>query len=637
MERRHFLQALLATTTIAKSGVCSGFPAIERNQLEQPPGSLLTGKPVAKRVPLDLAFDAHVHIFNGADIQSSGYLKGPVLNGIDGSFFYRNLVDLIGSVVDRIMRFAPSVRKELRMLNGLSKMLSELEEQDPRVRLSGDIGEQYQVTKAALKENITGETYQAYLDAVTESLSGIEGDEFADESAALVAELSKEREGHLDAIVDSFYRVGAYLPEEHREKYQHYFSDITARMRANRTRLDRLEALLQLSLLQSAPGFLRFVVSLLAFRYTNLETYRFGFSTSQNAFGVDACFAAMVDFDYWLGDCDDALTSLKDQIELMHRLAVMFDGFMVPVAAYNPWPDEEDHTQSVALLRDAVVNKGFVGVKIYPAIGYKPFDNRLEQYHPRDKIPNTNQLNTNLANFFQTCRDLEIPVMAHANRTMGEFVVEKCKPEGWEDYRDFGGPKAWAAFFTDQNSPGNKIQRINLGHVGGANKGCNAEDSWTYEFMELARTEGLRYLFGDIGFWTDLYNRRRSQHFRNTLRKAASIKLDDGTWLPGVDVYGVDRLMFGSDWMMMIREGGWTRYPWSVYGALQYRDTFSALELRKIYDVNVLELYGLPQWYGSQTQNENFNRLKRYYAQHGVVPAWFERIQQRSPTDALGV
>ncbi len=637
MERRHFLQALLATTAVARSGPCWAFPSNENGQLERDSMSVLSGKPVAKGVPLDLAFDAHVHIFNGADIQTSGYLKGPVLNGLGGGFFYRNLVKLIGAIVDQVMRSAPSARRELRMLNGLPKLLSELGEQDPGMRLSGDIGEQYQVTKDVVKENIAGEIYQTYVDAVAESLSAVEGAEFDDEDAALVSELREGREGHLDAIVDSYYRVGAYLPEEDREKYQHYFSDVTDRMRANRVTLDRLEAMLQLSLLHSAPGFLRFVIALLAFRYTNLETYRHGFSTSRNAFGVDACFAAMVDFDYWLGDCDDALTSLKDQIELMHRLAVMFHGFMVPLAAYNPWPDDEDHAQSMALLHDAVANKGFAGVKIYPAIGYKPSGNSSDQYHPRDKAPETNQLNLNLASFFKTCRDLEIPVMAHANRTMGEFVIEECRLENWVDYRDFGGPEAWEAFFIDQNNPDNRTQRVNLGHIGGAKKECNAEDSWTYQFMDLAQAEELRYLFGDIGFWTDLYHRRRSQHFRDALRKAANIELNDGTWRPGVDVSGVDRLVFGSDWMMMIREGGWTRYPWAVYDALRYQDTFSVLDLRKIYDVNVLELYGLPQWRGSRTQNDNFIRLQKYYARYGVSPAWFERIQQRNRKDALGV
>lgn len=631
MERRHFLQLLAATSAVGLSGCCRQNKFITPAQLDVAPRPIFPGMPADKGDKLDLAFDAHVHVFNGSDMQAAGYFRGPVLRGMDASAPVRKFVEALADIVHLLVKLAPSAYREINALNQRSLDAKALSQ--GRMLLADELV-QAEAIKKSLRKYIKGDLYDAYLESTlsvtrrhTKDLRTLQQREEE------VGYLRDSREGHLDAVVDSYYGFGAFdefdlkqMPAPSQKQH-----DLVRTLQEDGDKAAGGETPL---------GYLRFVTALLSYRFTNIRRYREGFSTGKDAFGVDACFAAMVDFDYWLGKCDKPLTRFKDQVELMHRLAIAFEGFMIPVVAYNPWPEDGEHEASMAILEDAVTNKGFVGVKIYPPIGYKPAQNVPDQYHFRDKVPaDMGALNDALGVFFKRCRDLDIPVMAHANRSMGEYTRGTGTGGTGQDYRTFTGPDAWKAFFeTEPVADKVARQRLSLGHAGGLSDWKTPENNWTYRFFSDSKAINARYVFGDLGYWTDIFKEGKPQdNAVAALKAVAALELDSGTWQPGRVVRGIDRLLFGSDWMMMIKEGGWASYPGDVYDSLLGKDRFSKQDLRRIYDVNVLELYGLPQWNGSGTEGANFGRLKDYYQKYGIDPAWFRRVQTRRRDQALGL
>jgi hypothetical protein len=99
---------------------------------------------------------------------------------------------------------------------------------------------------------------------------------------------------------------------------------------------------------------------------------RFFFGTS---ISVDQVLGAFVDFDHWLTPL--LRTAHEDQIKLHQLLSQLSGGYMLPLVAYNPWSDVLDNGKTLQRILDALDRRGFVGVKIYPPNGFRPYGNRL--------------------------------------------------------------------------------------------------------------------------------------------------------------------------------------------------------------------------------------------------------------------
>lgn len=84
--------------------------------------------------------------------------------------------------------------------------------------------------------------------------------------------------------------------------------------------------------------------------------------------------------------------SFFEQLEELEELARRYDGRLLPFVAADP--RRADVTD---LVTDCLENRGFAGVKLYPPLGYYPFDERL------DKV-------------FEYAQERSIPILAHCSR-----------------------------------------------------------------------------------------------------------------------------------------------------------------------------------------------------------------------------
>lgn len=197
---------------------------------------------------------------------------------------------------------------------------------------------------------------------------------------------------------------------------------------------------------------------------------------------------AMVDFTYWLadnaGETDPrkdpdptrdpgGITPLPDQIAVMSVIAARKTDLagnprpyaVHPFVSFCPWREiAQRQAGSLApeqrqfnLVRDAILSKGFIGIKMYPLMGFRPIGNAAE---PASLYPARLQRLTDfrakldevLDEVYTWCVANEVPIMAHCSFSQYSSVAggRLGSPQGW-----------WDVLRT------HPTLRLNLAHAGG--------------------------------------------------------------------------------------------------------------------------------------------------------------------------
>ena len=283
-------------------------------------------------------------------------------------------------------------------------------------------------------------------------------------------------------------------------------------------------------------GVLAFLGHMLSYRWMNLRAYQEAFSTDAAAFGIDHVFGSLVDFDHWL--TPSLRSAHADQIKLHQLLSLLSGGYMRPLVAYNPWSDTLDNGKTLARAVDAVKLRGFVGVKIYPPNGFRPFGNAGFP-SAVSGAPSGQKLDATLLKMWRQCASLGVPVMAHSGHSMGS-----------DDAREeMAGPAGWSLLL--QQLQNETLPRVNAGHFGGDDN----TNQWTRDFASLMNTPPGTHLYADLGYWEGL------RCATTTALCAASERLKDSlTTFP----VAARRVMFGTDWLMLSIERRWDRYAHDV-------------------------------------------------------------------------
>ncbi|MEI2297239.1 amidohydrolase family protein [Ensifer sp. MJa1] len=246
----------------------------------------------------------------------------------------------------------------------------------------------------------------------------------------------------------------------------------------------------------------------------------------------------------------------RDQIDVMdevQQIVTRKHGIrMHSFVGFDPHREAQNPGSSLANVRYAIMEKGFIGVKIYPPMGFKAWGNA----DPK--------IDAALKRLYVWCRDNEVPIMAHAENSIGAGC----------GYGNLASPAYWKRLLdTNQYD---KL-RINLAHFGafdeilrpGAPTGVMvscAEDKFsgppTWEDI-IGRTidHGRRpNLFADLSYLSELVSSDDK-----TLHAKIRQLLDK--WL---DDYDPDarHLMFGTDWSMMALEKDYNAYVSRIAGEL---------------------------------------------------------------------
>jgi hypothetical protein len=299
--------------------------------------------------------------------------------------------------------------------------------------------------------------------------------------------------------------------------------------------------------------------------------------------GVDLMFAGLVDYDWWLAGGKPPKTDLRTQVEIMQRISVLSGGRVHGFVPFCPLRAVAHHSgQSSAdwdpldLVQDAIQNKGFVGVKLYPPMGFAPYGNKFldavcDSSNPCPDFFKSNpllgspsfwndsafptwlhegpisyndgkppqglgiRLDQELDRLYQWCIEHRVPIMAHTNATNGV-----CR-----QYEALAGSDFWGLALEQF-----KDLQVNFGHLGGLSNRFDppgqindldvpAESQGFISFMNKYPS-----VFGDAAFQDGILHSARDRF---------DTMVEQG--YPANPVLQ-SRFLFATDWSLLMETGG---------------------------------------------------------------------------------
>lgn len=361
---------------------------------------------------------------------------------------------------------------------------------------------------------------------------------------------------------------------------------------------------------------LRFIIEMLQYRTTSFFDYLKAFA-SLGRRNVDLSLGALVDYDWWLdGWRDPPPTSLSEQVELMHALAVLTRGRVHAWAPFCPLREVAHRLvsyptfSSLELVKAAVTQHGAIGVKLYPPMGFAAYGNAERQVWAgvpwlpprlRDIPALGRHLDDALRDLYVWCQAKDVPILAHASATNGPSrTFEKLAlAPGWS-----------AALECFEGL------RVLFGHFGGADRIDSADHA--REFRDLMRSSGPgSHAFADASYF--------AQALENPDELARTLgPLFEATG--GRRSLVFDRFCFGSDWKMLTLERGASQFPVRmdrVVNALaKAAGEVDPIKFSKAFFAgNAVALLGLRK--GQKTRG----RLDAFYAANDVPqPSWAAKL-----------
>ena len=339
--KRHSLKALSLLGITVLGGCCSVSPKIEfnDNRRQQIGSTSLHFTPPDSNHNFVKVIDAHSHFFNGSDLQAGGYLSGPLANEWSNLEEYQaiyRLVRYLGNIIQTIANIiAPSARDEWRFLDQLSDNRGFTTEAVLLTYLDNQIENEFRQASQWFYDEVKNTDFPKYYE---------------------------------EALTSSgFSEFSGPIQFDENVLYQALTSDFNELENTNAFRNQQFKFDPRI-----IGSIMSFVGRMLCRRFTNIRSYQKNFTEGAADLKVVAATDVLVDFDYWLGDCDSAFSRMQDQIYLHERINQTTNGYTIPIVAFNPWKAAIDKQTYLDILEDAFRNRGFKGAKIYPTIGYYP-------------------------------------------------------------------------------------------------------------------------------------------------------------------------------------------------------------------------------------------------------------------------
>lgn len=297
----------------------------------------------------------------------------------------------------------------------------------------------------------------------------------------------------------------------------------------------------------------------------------------------------------------------RDQIDVMdevQQLVTRKHGIrMHSFVGFDPHREAQKPGSSLANVQYAIMEKGFIGVKIYPPMGFKAWGNADPA------------IDAALKRLYVWCRDHDVPIMAHAENSIGAGCGygNLASPAYWKDLLD-----------TNQYD---KL-RINLAHFGafdevirpGAPTGVMvscAQDKFsgppTWEDI-IGRTidhERRPNLFADLSYLSELVS-SDDKNLHAEIRQLLDKWLDD---------YDPDarHLMFGTDWSMMALEKDYNAYVSRI------AEQLTLASVSDEHQQNIL-WKNASRFLGIDRPGKTRDRLTAYCDRHGLGSAWLSEL-----------
>jgi predicted TIM-barrel fold metal-dependent hydrolase len=315
---------------------------------------------------------------------------------------------------------------------------------------------------------------------------------------------------------------------------------------------------------------------------------------------------ALIDFSGWLED--EPRSSLTSQIRVMERIQRQQTGPAVHCfAPFDPWRQIMDveageRTTALQLVQWAIEEMGFIGVKLYPPMGFLPVGNALVRQTYPERVAGIRdfpaKLDRALMDLYAYAEREGVPVMAHATDSNGAAP----------GYARRAHPRAWESVL--QAYP---HLRLNLGHFGDFEeaRGTVPGEAWEAVIGGLFSEAGASTLYADLSYLAELLPDRDPT-------VATQIRQLLADFIQQYDA-ALQHLMYGSDWLMLGRERGYEGYAAALREEMG-RILGDERRLHNFLGGNAVRYLGLRP--GEPARR----RLEAYYARNRLDATWLERI-----------
>ena len=320
---------------------------------------------------------------------------------------------------------------------------------------------------------------------------------------------------------------------------------------------------------------------------------------------VDLFTPMLVDLGMGLGDIEK--TTLSQQVALQEKISRLSMQGRLPVptsAKVHPFvgfdPRRElrsrklgDVVTPLEVLQRSIERYGFVGVKMYPPMGFTPTDNK-----PTSEIEtkeDAEAVDAILEELYEWCALEHVPITVHCNATN----------DASDEYATFSRPSLWAKVLKRHPD-----LHLNLGHFGGTgDKGKAAQ--WAVQIARL--TNDYPHLYADVG-----------NHRIDKPEVASAYEAKLRSILGAEETSEMrQRLMYGSDWFMVALA------PKNEEFLTRYRKLYTAVvgkgdpAVDRFLGGAALDFLGFSEK-ARQEGNKNGERLRNRYAEHAPdrVPDW---------------
>jgi predicted TIM-barrel fold metal-dependent hydrolase len=311
---------------------------------------------------------------------------------------------------------------------------------------------------------------------------------------------------------------------------------------------------------------------------------------------------ALVDFTQWLDE--NPVSPFADQVHVMDLIQRQHRQSLVHCfAPFNPLNQllsvrRDESNTPLDLVKHAVNECGFVGVKLYPPMGFYPYDNASKLTSVLERLNDIRDLksglDTALGDLYKWCGDEGVAVMAHATNSnaAGRNFGQNASPANWES--------AFKAF---------PKLRVNLGHFGDfeEERGDALDSAIAWEHIVGRLAKSGHQIFADLSYLGEFLGDNASADVRSDIRKQMT------RYLAKQDPQA-RTLMYGSDWIMLGREPDHDSYPSTVKTLLESISMKQAA-INNVFSRNAVRFLGLNA--GMPTRG----RLEDYYRKHRLDSA----------------
>jgi predicted TIM-barrel fold metal-dependent hydrolase len=276
-----------------------------------------------------------------------------------------------------------------------------------------------------------------------------------------------------------------------------------------------------------------------------------------------------------------------------------------------------------AIEGDGRRTSGFIGVKLYPPMGFRAIGNKGlpdERFNEPAYLRSTEtglgsqigrKLDAALAKLYAWCSTNNVPIMAHTSHSFGPNA----------DYEDRADPAFWGDVLKQHAFPRLRINMAHFGHFNNAvaysRPAGYVDKCWEWTVGKIITGSADGYAYADISSLGEILRVGASKKILECMRAFKDR-------FPGSD----ERLLYGTDWSMIGQE---ERFP-KLFSPKPFPDIM-ALFLRAVgYDddqIDKIMFRNAARFLGlSRDEREKFGenstrgRLERFYAAHDLPTDW---------------